>query len=303
MRNLGFARRVLRVVLMASGLAVAYPSAAVAATSNILIEHDVAVGGMVSERFTWYDAAGQLRVAVLAHNNGAAGPGGTYGGELREFRYQTPGGQRVVAASGSGASGFGYVVSHPDGSEACIGGLDSSTLGHFIAGTFTRVFEGRHHAILRFTQNYPRYCAEGGAPAAAINLPVTIDWVIATGRDHPLWAITWDLSAVPVNTLMDDSRAPYGELLFDGSATEAAHSQIAGVGWGDGYKFLSTTDPVTYGSAWTWNTPNTVPYVKLWTSAVDATMGTVQTQTILQQDAGGYYGTNRWNTTSAAGNA
>jgi hypothetical protein len=32
-------------------------------------------------------------------------------------------------------------------------------------------------------------------------------------------------------------------------------------------------------------------------------MGTVQTQTIVQQDAGGYFGTDRWNTTSADGNA
>jgi hypothetical protein len=66
-------------------------------------------------------------------------------------------------------------------------------------------------------------------------------------------------------------------------------------------KFVSTTNPVTLGSEWTWNQPNTIPYVKLWTTAVDATMGTVQTQTIVQQDAGGYFGTNRWNSTSAAG--
>ena len=49
--------------------------------------------------------------------------------------------------------------------------------------------------------------------------------------------------------------------------------------------------------------PNTIPYVKLWTTDVDATMGSVQTQTILQQDAGGYFGTDRWNTTSADGDA
>jgi hypothetical protein len=108
---------------------------------------------------------------------------------------------------------------------------------------------------------------------------------------------------VPVNALEDDARGPYGELLFDGSANAGAHSTVAGVGWGDGYKFFSTTNPVTYNSAWTWNTPNTVPYVKLWTTAVDATMGTVQTQTKAQQDAGGYFGTDRWNTTSAAGDA
>lgn len=273
------------------------------AANQMLIEHDVTVQSMVSDRFTWQDSAKQQRVAVLAHNDaGVAGPGGTRGGELRQFQYQTPGGTRTVNASGSYASGFGYVVSHPDGGEACLGGFDSSSLGHFRAGTFTRVFEGRHHAIFRFTQTYPRYCATDGAPASAINLPVTIDWLFSTGHDHPLWGATWDMSAVAANRLADDSRGPYGELLFDGSATEAAHSAIAGVGWGDRYKFVSTTNPVTMQSAWTWNTPNTIPYVKLWTTAVDATMGLVQTQTIAQHDAGGYWGVNRWNTTSANGN-
>src|ERR1019366_4676808 len=115
---------------------------AAGAANAIQIEHDVTVGAMVSDRFTWSDGSNQPRVAVLAHNDGQTGPGGTRGGELREFRYQTPGGQRVVAASASSASGFGYVVSHSDGDEACMPGApDTSGLGHFISGTFTRVFE------------------------------------------------------------------------------------------------------------------------------------------------------------------
>jgi hypothetical protein len=149
-------------------------------------------------------------------------------------------------------------------------------------------------------------------PATEYDLPVTIDWMFSTGRDNPVWAVTWKLNDptdptypinVPVNSLEDDSRGPYGELLFDGSASEGAHSIIAGVGWGDRYKFASTANPVTYNSGWTWNTANTIPYVKLWTTAIDATMGTVQTQPITQQDAGGYFGTNRWNSTSASGSA
>jgi hypothetical protein len=271
------------------------------AQNLLVVEHDVSVGSMTSDRFTWVDAAGQPRVAVLAHNTGQTGPGGTRGGELREFRYQVPAGTRIVRASGSYASGFGYVVSHPVDGQACLPG-DSSSLGHFFTGTFTRVFEGRHHAILRFTHNYPRYCANT-LPGAPINLPVTQDWVVATGRDNPLLATTWDLSGVAVNTLNDDARGPYGELLFDGAATEGAHSAIAGVGWGDRFKFASTLNPVTLNSGWTWNVANTIPYVKLWTTNVDATMGTVQTQTIVQQDAGGYWGVDRWNSTSASGNA
>ncbi len=269
------------------------------------IERDVTVGAMVSDRFTWQDSNNQPRVAVLAHNTGQVGPGGTRGGELREFRYQVDNATRTVAASSAGAAGFGYVVAHAHDDTACMDPnlYDSSSLGHFWTGTFTRVFEGRHHAIFRFTQSYPRYCQTGGvAPGAPINLPVTIDWMFATGHDHPLWAVTWDMNDIDVNTLLDDARGPYGELLFDGAASEGTHSHIAGVGWGDRYKFASTTNPVTYASDWTWNVANTIPYVKLWTTAVDATMGTVQTQPITQQDAGGYYGTADWGTVSGPAN-
>lgn len=275
--------------------------------NGLTITRNIAIDGLTGDRFAWLDSAGLARSAVLAHNNAGTAPGGSRGGELREFRYRTAQGERHVRApttgSNAAAGGFGYVVAHPNGGGACITGpgIDSSSLGHLTAGQFQRVFEGRHHAIVRFTQNYPRYCTRV-APAAQHAVPVTIDWLITNGRDHPLWSVTWDLSAIPADRLEDDTRAPYGELLFDGAADADAHSTIAGVGWGDRYKFMTTSAPVTYNSHWTWNQPNTIPYVKLWTTAVDATMGTVSTQTITQQDAGGYWATNRWNSTSAAGN-
>ena len=274
------------------------------AANGLAIEHDVSVDGIASDRFTWRDRDGLPRVAVLAHNNGGTASNGSRGGELREFRYQVGGGTRIARATSGGAGGFGYVVSHPYSGDYCTAGAtpggSGSSLGHAFSGQFQRVFEGRHHAILRFTQNYPRYCTNN-PPAQTYNVPVTIDWVFATGRSDPLWSITWDLSGIPVDRLQDDSRAPYGELRFDGAANDNAMSTIAGVGWGDYYKFNSSTNPVTFSSAWTWNTPNTVPYVKLWTSAVDATMGIVQTQTISQQDAGGYWGQDSWGKTSAQG--
>lgn len=268
---------------------------------GLQITRDVAIDGLTGDRFQWLDASGLPRSAVLAHNTGATAPGGSRGGELRELRYRTAQGERIVRAPPTAAGGFGYVVAHPTNGAACTGGGDSSSLGHFRTGQFQRVFEGRHHAILRFTQAYPRYCTRQ-PPAAQHDLPVTIDWLIANGRDHPLWSVTFDLSGVAVDRLEDDARAPYGELLFDGAATPGAHSQIAGVGWGDRYRFVTTTAPLSLNSHWTWNQPNTVPYVRLWTTTVDATMGTVASQTITQQDAGGYWATNRWNTTSADGN-
>ena len=53
---------------------------------------------------------------------------------MRLFKYKIGGTTRVVHASGSPFAGFGYVVSHPDDSEGCLGGYDTSPLGHFFPG-------------------------------------------------------------------------------------------------------------------------------------------------------------------------
>jgi len=283
------------------------------APNGLVDEHDVTVGAMVSDRFTWRDSANLPRVAVLAHNDqlGPQAVGGyvNHGGAMREFRYQLPGNTTRIASvttyGNGGYGGFGYVVSHsawlpPNG--FCNG--DDSPLGYTYAGTWQRIFEGRHHAIFRFQQNYERHCTQT-SPASTTLIPVTIDWIFSTGHDHPLWSITYDMNAIAADKLFDDSRAPYGELNMDGNGS----IDISGVAWGDKFKFTSTSAPVTLGSTWTWNTGNTVPYVKEWIVSSDATMGLVQTQTISQQDAGAGRNPNyhdltpRWGTTSAGGNA
>lgn len=294
-------------VLFADGFEAGGPPPGTAVPA-IQVDRNVNVAAMTSDRFTWRDSANRPRSAVLAHNSGQNGPqapGGypNRGGALRQFSYQLADGTtrtaNVTASGNAGQGGFGYVVSHAGSTDHCTSG-DDSPLGYAFSGNFARVFEGRHHVIFRFTQNYPRYCTTA-TPAQNHAMPVTIEWQFSTGRDHPLWSVTYDVSAIAANRLNDDSRGPYGELLFDGAASEGAHAQIAGVAWGDRYKFTTTTAPVTTASAWTWNQPNTIPYVKLWTTAPDATMGIVQNRTIVQQDAGGYWGVNRWNSTSAAG--
>ena len=274
-------------------------------SAPLQIAHDVNVDGLTSDRFTWRDSQNESRSAVLAHNDGPSGAGGSNGGELRELDYVTSSGAtRVAHAPPTSFGGFGYVVAHRSEGTDGLGDNDDSPLGHFFPGTWTRLFEGRNHAIFRFTQTYPRYATTTAAnPNARYDVPVTIDWVFSTGHDAPLWAVTWDLSGVPANAVESDSRAPYGEMLFDGSADLDSHSVIAGVGWGDRYKFTTTGGPVTFNSDWTWDTPNTIPYVEIWTAAVDAAMGIVQTQTLSQHDAGGYWGIDRWNSTSAGGNA
>ncbi|MDQ6801015.1 MAG: VCBS repeat-containing protein [Acidobacteriota bacterium] len=286
-------RSTFRALLMFVSAALVGVVRSDAQVSPILVDQDQLLDSMSSDRFTWIDSSGQPRVAVLAHDNiGVANPdaGGAkvYGSALREFRYHLPDGSTRIAKftlyGGGAFGGFGYVVDHSN-AGSCIG--DDSPLGDYTQITsFQRVFLGRHHAIFRFKQNYPRNC-----PVLARTLPVTIDWIFMTGHDNPIYAINYDADlAAAANILNDDSRAPYGELNIDGEG----FTDIDGIAWGDRYKFTSTTAPVTLGSSWTYNVQNTVPYVKEWiagdltpTHTKDATMGLVQTQTIAQQDGGG----------------
>ncbi|HEX3071359.1 MAG TPA: hypothetical protein VHX14_22535, partial [Thermoanaerobaculia bacterium] len=131
-----------------------------AVTVNPLqIEHDVVVHTITSDRFTWRDSSGQPRVASLAHNDNET-EGGSNGGALREFKYQLSNGQTrtatVTTYGNAGFGGFGYVTLHSSHYAGCNG--DDSPLGMGFSGHWQRIFEGRHHAIFRFTQLYPRNC-------------------------------------------------------------------------------------------------------------------------------------------------
>src|SRR5262249_12404018 len=129
-------RLLARIVLIAL-LAATGPLAEPAAP--LQVQHNAtSADGMLGDRFTWTDASGNERQAVLVYNDGQTGPGGSRGGELREFRYKLPGNvTRTVNATGGGDGGFGYVVSHPTDTAVCLGLIDSSSLGHFTTGTFT----------------------------------------------------------------------------------------------------------------------------------------------------------------------
>jgi hypothetical protein len=126
---------------------------------------------------------------------------------------------------------------------------------------------------------------------------VTIDWFFATGRDNPVWAVTYDLTGVSDGTVDADCRAPYGDMQWDGGAGV----DVDGVGWGDRYKFRSLGAPITLDNGWDYTEPNEVPYVVEWSAAADAEMGTVQTQTIDQHEAGGYWSYDTWGTTDTDG--
>jgi hypothetical protein len=150
----------------------------------------------------------------------------------------------------------------------------------------------------------------GNAMTTPWVIPVTIGWVFGTGTDSPIWSVTYDVAGstsknpdlndtmqlIANGDLEDDTRAPYGVLLWDGdtnatSANGEMTHPVAGTAWGDGYDFTTTpvAGPLTLSSGWTWNSTASgmAAYGSLWTSEVDTQMGIVQTQTIDIQDAGG----------------
>jgi hypothetical protein len=140
------------------------------------------------------------------------------------------------------------------------------------------VLAGPHHAIHEF-----KVRMSPGGPVDA-----TVRWFFATGRSEPVVALTFDSSPAGPNVVNADTRAPYGDFLFEGTSTPGP---IGGIGWGDNYRFTTTgPGPVTAATPWQYTEANNVPYVRMWSSAVDAEMGAVQTETFDQHVGGGDYG-------------
>ena len=293
-----------------------------AATAPIIVTAAVPGNmGRVGENYNWTDSTGLPRSALLARNTLSGG------GVLDRYVYTlTSNVVRTVNSTASSAGGFGYVVSHlpyenicasPPNSQFCeslrvIG--DDSPLGLGFTGTYSMKFAGRHHAIHEFKTTYPRFT--GPHPTAPkfirYDVPVTLQWLFVNRRDHPLWSVTWDWSAVPsllplAQQIEGDSRGPYGELDFDGIAGSA--NVVGGVAWAVNEKrFSTTTAPFTLNSAWTWNSTGdaAIPFNMLWVHGGNAQMGIVQTSPLATHDAGngGYTnGGGFQGTASASGSA
>jgi hypothetical protein len=231
------------------------------------LEANFDLSGYKVDRYGWSDASCSQRSAALVRND-AVDPGGSSGGYLRELKWNAAGVERTARGTGAnGWNGWGYVVNHY---------ADTADHSQARVGTFRTVLAGAHHAIHEF-----KVRMSPGGP-----VDVTIHWMFATGRSHPIYAITFDATPAGPDVVKADTRAPYGDLAFDGIAGE-----IAGIGWGDKYRFTTTgTGPVTPASTWDYTAPNTVPYVRMWSQLVDAEMGAVQTQSFEQHMAGGDYG-------------
>jgi hypothetical protein len=243
----------------------------------MVVEEDVTVNGFDGTRLTWQDREGLPRTAVMVKND-RPDPMGHHGGYMSQYTYRVDSATRTVNGRDPRHPGFGFVANHYG---------STGTSSHHLTGTYLGVLRGRHHAIHQY-----QWRMNAGGP-----MDVTVHWFFATGRDHPVYAITYDCSPAGPNVINADTRSPYGDMHWDGGA----NSNVAGVGWGDRYRFRSLGDPITLANGWDYSQPNLIPHVIEYSSTVDAEMGLVQTQTYLQHDAGGYWFYGSWGQTDTDG--
>jgi hypothetical protein len=272
---------------------------AAAACGTLALNAAQIVNGYLTDQYVWSDGSCVPRSAALVRTD-------PKGGHAKQFTYQLADGTMRVAdespAVDPPAGGFGYIVSHlKDADIATRHGEDDSPLGSSLNQQFRSVFAGRHHAIHEFTNNYPRWGIDPATGAdTKYDMPVTVHWLFATGRDHPLWSVTFDLSQAPANAVRADSRAPYGDMLFDGAPVGSWGDETGGVTWGESYRFRTTSIPFTLNSGWDWSIKNTwAPYNAIWTRTVDSEMGIAGVLINGKQEAGGYEGLDGRGFTSA----
>ncbi len=276
------------VLLYAGGLRVgraAYPAAAPTLPSGpydpMTVQENAVIDGFQGARFFWDDRDGNTRTALMVRND-QTDPKGNRGGYMRQITYVLGDGTtRTVNGRLNDHSGFGFVVNHYGS-----GGTQGVST-HHVTGTYQAVLRGRHHAIHQY-----KWRLNPGGP-----MDVTVQWFFATGRDHPIYAITYDCSPAGPDVIYADTRSPYGDMHWDGGADV----NVAGVGWGDRYRFRSLGNPITMNNGWDYSQPNLIPHVIEWATQVDAEMGLVQTQTYLQHDGGGYWFYPSWGQTDSNG--
>ncbi len=248
---------------------------------QILLERGKSVDGYLSDVFTWLDSRGKARTAALVRND-VRDPSSYTGGYLRQLTYEKPDGTAMTVKGGrTDHPGWGYTINHLNGT----GNLWSSL---YQLGTYRQALMGTHHAIHEFVFDAT------GWPNGPVK--IVLHWFFATGKDHPLWSVTFDMTRAPADRLDSDDRSPYGDLTFE----NGTNGTVDGVGWGDAYKFRTTgAGPVTNASAWDYTQPNRVPYVHMWSNASDSEMGNVQSVDFTTKDAGGTWLYNNWGRTSA----
>jgi hypothetical protein len=255
-----------------SGSDSALPAADGGACAALSIQAGAMVDGTPSDLFAWSDADCRPRAVPLFRNDAADALGGK-GGYARSLTYQTDDGATRSCRGSEAWHGFGYVLSICANNT----GIDSRDG----TGGYHTVLAGKHHAIHQFSW---LRAPQGGT------VTITVQWFFATGRSHPVYAITYDTSAAAKDAVGCDARSPNGDLLFDNGEGLV----VDGLGWGDKYRFVTTSGPTKvangYGFSWDYSKPNIVPHVLEWSDVANAEMGLVQTQSWDDKEAGGDYG-------------
>ncbi|MDR4306132.1 hypothetical protein IHQ68_05815 [Chelatococcus sambhunathii] len=264
-----------------------FAAALVAATSGVWVCDAAAVtmrrttvNGLAVDLFSWKDSKGLTRTAAMKREV-SGNPG--HGGYAVQMTYQSVanGVTTTSVANAAAGEGFGYFVGHEryryftDGTSDTIAGkifgADDSPLGRNFALTgFTYINDRADLKGVTYKLNYPKYgtrAANGINPETGedspklgtaqslfqlYQIPISITWTFQDGRDSPRISTLVDFRRLPgPDRVSFDLRGPYGVLDFDQGS-----DVISVVLWGDRYRFVSTTVPLTRNSAWTWNGKN-----------------------------------------------
>lgn len=250
------------------------PKTAALATSRVV------ASGQSADEYTWVDASGRVRTAAFVDD-------AYRGGYIRRITYQLADGSTREASGGvdpsTGYQGFGYLVSHyDDGANSGASSSDSRDA----AGHSSTLWQGKHHLLRSYTVDlHPRSYKTG----VVATVHATVHWLVATGRSSLLFSVTYDSSDNLADSVLADSRAPYGAIAWDGAAGKES---LAGVAWGDKYRFetntASTGGYLTIASDWRYDQPNVVPFATAWTK--NAEIGLVSTRTFALDVSGGDLG-------------
>lgn len=237
--------------------------------------------GFTGHLISWIDETNKMREAFLVDNE-KKDPYGFYGGYLRRFSYTYQGKVKKCLGSSRVHPGFGYTVNHyksPGGS----GG--DSVSSRMYPGRSNTIFHGKHHYIQEFYWQIP---------IRGKKINTRVQWFFADGLSHPIFRISYDMRHLKANSILADSRSPYGDLQYDGGEG----GFVEQIGWGDAWKFETLGKaPITKKTRWTYDRPNVVPYSFSRSFSSEAEMGLVATQDWRSQDAGGYWFYNYWGKT------
>jgi hypothetical protein len=123
------------------------------------------------------------------------------------------------------------------------------------------VFAGPHHLVFRVTYKQYTTLLKQGTPRPWVR--VTIDWFVADGLDHVVYAVTLDgtngYQADPVG-FMNNSLAPYS--LLAPASWKGTFDWAGGRDGPDGQSFGDFKTFITRDmAAWTYGGVNTVPFI------------------------------------------